>query len=151
MAHTYSPVRTLERLAFNRLKNQYPLLQRNGFEKAVRAALNGNLLDGERIGFIPDGWFRLTKGKPPKGFEEREALSKKRAMNNFDNFVAFEIEDQHTLSAEKLWRYCDLFDTLDFYGMGLLLIVCDRYGHNQRQLDLSQLYFEMLREKAEWR
>ena len=43
------------------------------------------------------------------------------------------------LTGEKLWRYCDLADTLDYDGPDLRLFVFDRYGHNERELDLIDL------------
>jgi hypothetical protein len=65
-----------------------------------------------------------------------------------DTFIALEIEDRHPLTREKLWLYCDLFDTLDFYDLNLRLFVFDRYGHNQRELDLCAIYLDCLVEGA---
>jgi hypothetical protein len=78
-------ISTLKWIAFNRVQQQYPDLQWKGFETVVRAALKGELRK-ERVGFIPDGWFRF------------------QGEQN-DVFVAVEIEDSNALSSEKLWLY----------------------------------------------
>lgn len=102
--------------------------------------MNGDL-GTERIGFIPDGWFRLQKSQCEPSLRTN--------ASGFDVFVAIEIEDGNELSPEKLWLYCDLFDTLEYYDIGLILLVFDRYGHNQRQLDLAQLHFDLLVERMQ--
>lgn len=117
----------LEHLALSRVKQRFPNLRRKGFETAIRKVLRGELGD-ERIGLIPDGWLHVAREIEDGG----------------DLFVALEIEDRNTLSARKLWLYCNLFDTLDFYDIELQLLVFDRYGQSQRMLDLPRLYYEML-------
>ena len=77
----------------------------------------------ERIGFIPDGWF------------EQIAIGE-----SGPTLVCVEIEDSNPLTPEKLWRYCDLWDTLDFYDCDLRLLVFDRYGENERELNLGAFY-----------
>ena len=121
--------------ASTNLQAKFPRLQRHGFGGAVREALNGDLGDA-RIGLIPAGWFRLQKETCEPELRTNET--------GFDVFVAVEIEDARPLSPKKLRRYCDLFDTLEYYDIGLILLVCDRYGHNQRQPDLAQLYNELV-------
>jgi hypothetical protein len=64
-------------------------------------------------------------------------------------FIAVEIEDSNPLSEEKLFRYCELYDALDYCDCGgLRLFVFDRYGLNERELDLCELYLNGLVEKA---
>ena len=76
---------------------------------------------------IPDGWF--VEGDPVHGHEKGQPAT----------FTCIEIVDKHPLTREKLWRYCDLADTLDYYGPDLRLFVFDRYGYNERELDLIDL------------
>jgi hypothetical protein len=113
---------TLERQAFTQLHKRFPLLRRRkGFSRTVRTACIGEAIP--KVPIIPDGWF-------VEGDHLRGAAT----------FTCIEIEDKHPLSPEKLWRYCDLADTLDFCGHDLRLFVFDRYGHNERELDLIALY-----------
>lgn len=122
---------TLERLALNRVREKFPGLQRKGFSTAVRRhlATEGEVRRGS-VGIIPDGWFEDQKG----------------------TFICVEIEDGHPLTPEKLWLYCDLWATLDACDVGYLhLLVFDRYGHNQRELDLCALYVDGVIEKAAMR
>ena len=99
---------TLEQLALARLRGKFPNLRREGFSGAVRAV--DPEIDREgRVPFIPDGWF----------VEQA-------------TFTCVEVEDANPLSPEKLWCYCELWDSLDFYDHHLRLLVFDRYGLNQR-------------------
>jgi hypothetical protein len=122
---------TLERLALVRLRDRFPDLQRKGFSKAVRAVEPGEI---GPLGFIPDGWrvdnFTWADDSPGSVF------------------TAIEIEDSHPLSREKLWLYCDLWDSLEYFGSYLRLFVFDRYGLNERELELGPLYFQFLIEMA---
>ena len=111
---------TMERLALCHLREQFPGLKRNGFMKAVRAVFDKDPLVPFTI--IPDGWFMDQEG----------------------TFNALEIEDRNPLSREKLWRYCELYDALDYHYRFLRLFVFDRYGHSQRELDLRGLYLDGL-------
>jgi hypothetical protein len=120
-----SKIPTLERLALNRVREQFPQLKRRGFAAALRAAFPDEI---EEVSFIPDGWF--IDGDLLAG-ENGGPCAK---------VICVEIEDRHPLSAEKLWLYCHLYDTLDFLCCDLHLLVFDRYGHNQRELDLCTLY-----------
>jgi hypothetical protein len=118
---------TLEQLALLRLREQFPDLRRKGFSAAVRKVCDGELT--EHIGIIPDGWLF-------------DALQPDAPV--FGIFTAIEIEDHHPLTREKLQRYCDLYDVLDSCNYFLRLLVFDRYGHNQRELDLHTLFFNSL-------
>jgi hypothetical protein len=123
---------TLERLALNRLRERFPPFRRPGLSKTIRKALPD--IDAVRI--IPDGWF--VEGDLLAGEDGGECAT----------ITCIEIEDAHPLSAEKLWRYCELYDTLDFYCCGLRLFVFDRYGLNERELDLRALFVEGIIEIA---
>jgi hypothetical protein len=113
---------TLEQLALATVRRQFPNLRQKGFSRAVRAETE----DSEyRIRFLPDGW----------------------TMDG-DDFVAIEIEDANELSMDKLWQYCDLWSHLDFYDLGLRLFVFDRYGHNGRELDLCDLFYNFITDVA---
>ena len=114
---------TMERLALLHVCKQFPGLKRKGFSGAVRKACDGEIR--ESVGIIPDGW-RLDLLPPEAPV--------------FGIFNCIEIEDRHPLSQEKLWRYYDLYDTLNSYEYFLRLFVFDRYGHSQRELDLRALY-----------
>jgi hypothetical protein len=112
---------TLERLALNRIREQYPDLRRGGFSRAVRGHCAREDAPLGPIGIIPDGWFEKPAGA----------------------FICVEVEDHHPLSREKLWLYCELYDWLDACDHGSLrLLVFDRYGLNERELDLGTLYLD---------
>jgi hypothetical protein len=116
---------TLEGLALGKVCQQFPALRRRGFSMAVRRACNNELIP-KRVPIIPDGW--LVEGDHING----------------EGAICIEIEDRHPLSAEKLWLYCDLADTLDFHGHYPRLFVFDRYGLNRRELNLTRLYIRGL-------
>jgi hypothetical protein len=118
----------LERLALNRIREQFPGMKRKGFSGAVRAACAGEGLP--QVPIIPDAW--MVDGDYLTGEDRGKPAT----------FTCFEIEDRHPLSPEKLWFYCGLYDTLDFCGHNLRLFVFDRYGHNKRELDLCVLYLD---------
>jgi hypothetical protein len=92
---------TLERLALLRLRERFPPFQRRGLSTTLRAIFP-DIQPGE-VRIIPDGWF-----------VEGDLKSSKPAT-----VTCIEIEDRHPLSREKLWRYCDLRDTLDYFGHNL--------------------------------
>lgn len=125
----------LEHLALNRVRERYPQLRRGGFAHAVRS-LEIDL--DNPLPFIPDVWFRMRlvyEGEPDSTL-----------------FVCIEIEDSNPLTATKLQHYLDLWDHLDSLDHGLRLLVFDRYGYNEREIDLYQIYFETLVEDARiWR
>jgi len=123
---------TMERLALLHVSKRFPGLKRKGFSGAVRKASDGCMLKSE-IGIIPDGWRLdvLPEDAPVCGV-----------------FTVIEIEDRHPLSQEKLSRYCHLYDALDFYLYFLRLLVFDRYGQNQRDLDLHEILFSSTVEMA---
>jgi hypothetical protein len=118
---------TLERLGLDRIRGRFPELRRRGFSAAIRA------IDPDigRVHIIPDGWFVQSYEANPKCIVDRV-------------FTCVEIEDRHPLTADKLWRYCGLWDILDSFDCFLRLYVFDRYGFNRRELDLGQLYFQGL-------
>jgi hypothetical protein len=125
---------TLERLALNRVREQFPRLKRNGFSLAVRKHIRTECAHWDEvpksIGIIPDGWFEEKTG----------------------TFVCIEIEDSHPLSEEKLWNYCELYRMLEAMNVGdLRLLVFYRYGHNQRELDLCAVYLGGVVEMARLR
>jgi hypothetical protein len=117
---------TMEWLALAQIRKQFPELHRKGFMAAVRAAFSRESSEElPRISIVPDGWVETRPGA----------------------FVCIEVEDQHLLSPGKLWRYCRLFNLLDACDppdYGLRLFVFDRYGHNERELVLSELYLHSL-------
>jgi hypothetical protein len=117
---------TLEQLALNHLRDRFPNMRRRGFPKTVREASQGDLV--EKIPIIPDGWF--VEGDHLTGEERGEPAT----------FICIEIEDSHPLSPEKLRSYCHLANTLDTCGHNPRLFVFDRYWHNERELDLIDLY-----------
>ena len=122
---------TLERLALAKLRERFPGLQRRGFSAAVRA-VDPDIDREGRVAVIPDGWF-IEKGSRKKGFDA--------------TLTCVEIEDGNPLTADKLYLYCDLWDTLEYYYHDLRLFVFDRYGLNQRELDLGS-YFDFLGQRA---
>jgi hypothetical protein len=130
----------LERLALARLREQFPGLRRAGFSRAVHKACEGEI-PGRHIGINPDGWF------------EQQAIL--RSGESRRTFTCIEIEDRHLISPQKLWRYCDLYDTLDSFDHFLRLLVFDRYGLNQRELDLAEIYLtglvDLYGPRAHWR
>jgi hypothetical protein len=126
---------TLERLALSRLREQFPDLRRGGFSRAIRS-LEPSL--DERVRFTPDGWFAQHVVWPggAKGVV----------------FTCIEIEDQHPLSADKLRLYCDLWNQLDCLDHDLRLLVFDRYGFGERELDLHKIFLTIIIEEArDWR
>jgi hypothetical protein len=125
---------TLERLALNRVREQFPRLKRNGFSLAVRKHIRTECAHWDEvpkyIGIIHDGWFEEKTG----------------------TFVCIEIEDCHPLTEDKLWNYCKLYARLEAMNVGdLRLLVFDRYGHNQRELDLCAIWFDYKMEDARLR
>jgi len=124
----------LECLALSHLRGRFPDLRRKGFSAAVRAVCGAEAW--EKIPIIPDGWF--VEGDPLTGEERGEPAT----------FTCIEVEDGNPLSPEKLWCYCHLADTLDACGHNLRLLVFDRYGHNERELDLITLYLDGIVEMA---
>jgi hypothetical protein len=118
---------TMERLALAEVHRRFPSLQRKGFHTAVREACGSEL--AKPIGFTPDGWF--VEGDHINGEERDEPAT----------FTCIEIENRHLLSREKLWRYCDLAVLLDFCSHNLRLFVFDRYGLNERELNLLRLFY----------
>jgi hypothetical protein len=89
------------------------------------------------IPILPDGWFYEPDPDPDMG----------------GTFTCIEVEDSNPLSREKLWAYCELYMSLDCWDYELRLFVFDRYGLNERQLNLCDLYFtgivEMARQRRE--
>jgi hypothetical protein len=118
---------TMERLALIEVRRRFPDLQRKGFHTAVRESCGSEL--AQPIGFIPDGWF--VEGDHINSEDRGEPAT----------FTCVEIENQHLLSRDKLWRYCELADLLDFCGHNLRLFVFDRYGLNGRELCLLRLFY----------
>ena len=55
---------------------------------------------------------------------------------DFEVVTAYEVEDTHPLTPAKLSIYADIFWILDQKHWLLKLIVLDRYGKNERVLDL---------------
>jgi hypothetical protein len=102
-------------------------LRRKGFAAAIPAID----LDFEQadIGFIPDGWFVENIGG---------------ASDVALCFTCVEIEDGNPMSNDKLWLYSDLCFALDSYGCELRLFVFDRYGLNERELPLPELFAQYL-------
>lgn len=109
---------TVERVALGQLRTRFTGLQRRGFQQAIRAVFDD--MPNYQVGILPDGWLREG-----------------------DTFVALEIEDSNPLSFDKLWKYCQLWDVLDFYDLSLRLLVFDRYGQSQRELDLGSMYADV--------
>jgi hypothetical protein len=141
--HRKTETPSLEHLALCRVREQYPGLQRKGFSKAISMVFkkDSGFDDGTdewdrlyakayRVWFIPDGWLQDTDG----------------------TFIAIEIEDSNPLSKEKLWGYaelCMLLDACDNTPINpLRLYVFDRYGHNQRELNLLQIFNNSSKERA---
>jgi hypothetical protein len=124
----------LESLALNRLRDRFPPFQRRGLATTLRAAFPD--IQPAEVRIIPDGWF--IEGDLRAG-EKGGPCAK---------VTCLEIEDRNPLTPEKLWRYCDLYDTLDAFCCDLRLLVFDRYGFNERELDLGTLYLEGLVESA---
>ena len=129
---------SLEQIALCRVREQYPGLQRKGFSKAITTIFKNDCgFDGDtdewdrlyakayRVWFIPDGWLQDTDG----------------------TFVAVEIEDRNPLKKAKLLGYAELWMLLDACDNTptnpLRLYVFDRYGLNQRELDLRKIYHEL--------
>jgi hypothetical protein len=121
-----SPLPSLESLAFAYLwEKRFPELKRKGFPTAIREAIPESELDIEdgetlEINFRPDGWFRQD-----------------------DTFTCIEIEDSNPLTVEKLQEYGNLHFTLADHGYRLRLFVFDRYGLNEREIDLNWFYWEI--------
>jgi hypothetical protein len=129
---------TLEHLALNRLRERFPPFQRRGLATTIRKAFPD--IQPEEIRFIPDGWF--IKGDLLAG----------ELNGQWATVTCIEIEDKHPLTAEKLFKYCDLWFTLNFYCCDLRLFVFDRYGLSERELALGILFFEIMVETARvWR
>lgn len=53
----------------------------------------------------------------------------------------FEIEDTHPISLQKLKDYAENWFFLDCSDIALRLIVYDRYGEHERELDLMEYWF----------
>ena len=135
---------TLESLALARVRETYPDLQRTGFRRAV-LKLEPAIQRWE-INFIPDGWFKEFLPDVYLDFlPDTES-------GGTHVFTCVEIEDKHPLSREKMWAYCQLWDALDCYAHYLRLLVFDRYGLNERELNLGKTYcdsiIQMAMEKA---
>ena len=52
--------------------------------------------------------------------------------------IIHEVEDESTINTDKLLKICDIYWFLDEYGIRFHLFVYDRYGYNQREIDLLQ-------------
>lgn len=59
-----------------------------------------------------------------------------------NNVVIVELEDTNKLSFNRLLRYCEMWSVFDYELPSIMprLIVMDRYGMNQREIDLMQYY-----------
>lgn len=106
---------TLEQLVLCQLQRRFPTMQKGGFTKALKSSFGYE----KPFAFIPDGWFveRYEDGR--------------------DEITCIEVEDTSTLSVEKLRAYCDLWEMFDNLCVSLRLIVLDRYGMNERDIDLE--------------
>jgi hypothetical protein len=117
----------MERLALLEVRKRFPALQRNGFAAIVRETCDAEF-PADGLGIIPDGWF--VNGDYINGEDRGEPAT----------FTCIEVENRHPLSPEKLWRYCLVYDLLDCCGHYLRLFVFDRYGMNERELKLCELF-----------
>jgi hypothetical protein len=140
MARGAGPLMTkgwLEQIALEQVRQQFPDLRRHGFAAAIRA-LHPDL-KGYRYRFLPDGW---TVERVGDGFEkDRPAM----------RFTCIEVEDSSLLTPAKLQSYARLWFNLDFFWHELRLLVFDRYGLNQRELSLPDIWsagFHPIREGA---
>jgi hypothetical protein len=124
----------MERLALLEVRKRFPELRRGRFDAIVRETC-GTEFPPNGLGIIPDGWF--VDGDYIHGEDRGEPAT----------FTCIEIENTHYLSPEKLWRYCVAYDLLDGCGHYLRLFVFDRYGMNERELKLCELFRALFFEK----
>ena len=106
-----------------------PELQRNGFAAAV-CDLEEVWFEDYRCGLVPDGWFVEHGGT----YGENDEFS-------FSMVTCIEVEDSNSLSLDKLRRYRDLWWALDEHNHELRLFVFDRYGLNQRELNIYEMFY----------
>ena len=115
---------TLSRIAIERLRREkYPFIRRRGFRKSINTLLLKRYNVDDKLGafgLVPDGWF----------------IEMHPADMNWPLVTAIEIEDTNFISASKMRRYVNLWENLDFESVSLRVLVFDRYGDNERELDL---------------
>lgn len=73
---------------------------------------------------------RRTAGVRPDAYSIRKDVR---------SILILEIEDSHPLSEDKILRIAEFRTELDMHGWELVLIVCDRYGTNPRELCVPTL------------
>lgn len=62
---------------------------------------------------------------------------------NTQSSLASRLKTRHPLSTAKLWKYCLLWFALDSENHELRLFVFDRYGLNQRELNLCEMFWAL--------
>lgn len=101
---------------------------RNGLQDRLReidARFEMLLEPDDRLRRIPDAWSYVPH----------------HTTEHPGTIYLFEVENEHSLSEDKLCDYAMFYNIFDFYNCDVRLFVYDRYGENEREINLQEYYF----------